>query len=178
VIRHSKLGADTARRDKVLGHVGERLASDVLARCGFTSIRNLNREKNNFPFADLYAERNSHRYVISVKIRNKFEVSGRLNARYKLGANCYELAERADREMNAEAAWLAIALEPHQFSAYFGLLAPLGGNRGIPMTAAATSTYECLAHDQRHDLDYASLKNVYVPADTQSGAVKQSSSDF
>ena len=162
--RHSKLDGSTAARTGRLGETGEQLAGKVLDRGGFVNIRNLNREKMNFPFADIYAERNGRRYVISVKIRNKLEArTRRLNSRYKLGAQCYELARRAEEAMQAEAAWLAISLEPTVFNAYFGLLSQLGGSRGISMTALAVSNYECLCGNQSHDFDYAALMNVYEP---------------
>jgi predicted RecB family endonuclease len=85
MIRHSRIDANTAERAKRLGAVGERIAKEVLAGSGFKKIRNLNQHMTNFPFADVYAERGGHRYAISVKIRNKFETTGRLNSRYKLG---------------------------------------------------------------------------------------------
>lgn len=108
----------------------------------------------NFPFADVYAERGGHRYAISVKIRNKFETTGRLNSRYKLGADCYRLAKLAETKLHAEAAGLAIALEPDRFSAYFGLLVQLGGNRGIAMTPAVVRTYEFVEKLKNRDSLY------------------------
>ncbi len=72
IARHSLLDGKTAKRAKTLGDIGERIARRVLAENGFEKIRNLNREVTNFTFADFYAERDDHRYAISVKIRNKF----------------------------------------------------------------------------------------------------------
>ena len=97
-------------------------------------------------------------------MRNKYETgTGRLNSRYKLGAKCCELADRAEKALNAQAAWLAIALEAEVLSAYFGLLKQLGGSRGILMTPSALRKYECLIENHEHGLDYAVLKNVYRP---------------
>jgi hypothetical protein len=160
--RHSLLDASTARRSRALGDAGERLARDLLQAAGFTQIRNLNAATANYPYADLYAERHSKRYVISVKIRNKCEArTGHLNSRYKLGSKCYELAKRAEALERAEAAWLAISLEPRVLSAYFGSLEQLAGSRGIAMTERAVSQYECIARDYVHGLPYESLRNTY-----------------
>jgi hypothetical protein len=101
-------------------------------------------------------------------MRNKYETGGGLNSRYKLGAKCYDLAKRAERALNAQAAWLAIALESEVFCAYCGLLSQLGGSRGIGMTPAAIKNYECLVQNQLHGLEYAALKNVYQPAAAKS----------
>jgi hypothetical protein len=116
----------TARIDKVVAHrrhflgtVGEELAARLLARNGFSEIRDLNRTSKNSPYADFVAERDGARYAISVKARNKFvwpRKSGdrpRLNDRYKLGADCYRLAAIAEEEHDAKAAWLVIAMDRH-----------------------------------------------------------------
>jgi hypothetical protein len=105
MLRRVLLNAATARRARGLGGAGERLAETLLARAGFTAVPNLNREAMNFPYADFYAERNGERFVISVKMRNKFEArTGRLNSRYKLGRRCYKLAQRAEKRLDARAA--------------------------------------------------------------------------
>lgn len=135
MVRRIELDASTARRAHSLGEVGEGVAEKLLARAGFTNVRNLNLETSNFPYADFYAERKGERFVVSVKIRNKYEAgTGRLNSRYKLGARCYELARRAEKQLEAKAAWLAISLEDTVLSAYFGRLDELRGSRGIAMT--------------------------------------------
>ena len=163
--RIAVLDTTTAWRAKRLGDIGEELAETLLLQHGFANIQNLNRARANFPFADFLAERRSTRYVISVKIRNKYEFSQagsrRLNQRYKLGAKCLQHAENAARHFNAVTAWLAIALDMHTYSAYFGLLSDLNGSVGINMSPAAVATYECLAHDAPHTFPHASLLNVY-----------------
>jgi hypothetical protein len=155
----------TGLRSRRLGDIGEFLAERILEASHFTNITNLNRRSCNFPYADYYAERNGSKYVISVKIRNKYEFAvgkaRRLNSRYKLGSNCYHLAPNAEREFGAKAAWLTISLDECTYSAFFGLLSALNGSTGISMTAKATSTYECLAENERHGLDYPDLKNEY-----------------
>lgn len=160
--RRSELDASTAGRCQRLGEIGELLAEKLLIAAGFVNVRNLNRDAANYPFADFYAERGCNRYAVSVKMRNKYETgTGRLNSRYKLGAKCYELAARAEEALNAQAAWLAIALDAEVLSAYFGLLKELAGSRGISMTPSALRRYECLVENYEHGLDYAALKNVY-----------------
>jgi hypothetical protein len=161
--RISILNALTARRARSLGELGESLAESILAQAGFTNVENLNRSKMNFPFADFYAERKSEKYVISVKIRNKYEANtGKLNARYNLGHNnCYELAAKAEIERSAQAAFLAISLMPNSYSAYFAPLVVLNKNLGIPMTKSWLARYECLAENVAHGVDVSHLKNTY-----------------
>ncbi len=83
--RTAKLDRRTALRFKKLGDVGEELTDSLLRRNGFDEVRNLNLLRNNFAFADVFAERDGVRYVISVKMRNKYEFtrdgSRRLNSR-------------------------------------------------------------------------------------------------
>lgn len=159
----------TAQRAKKLGDIGEDLTKHLLKQNGFESIRNLNRLQNNFPFGDFYAEKNGVRYVISVKIRNRYEFtrdgSKRLNSRYKLGSKCYAHATAAERQLNAVAAWLTISLDAQTYCAYFGLLSSLSGSRGVNMSAKAIASYECLAKDVPHNFSYSELQNVYETTD-------------
>jgi hypothetical protein len=163
--RVAVLDSSTALRAKRLGDVGEALAEALLNLHGFANIRNLNHDRRNFPFADFFAERASTRYVISVKSRNRFEFSSpgppRLNRRYKLGSQSPRHAADAAAHFNAFPAWLAIALDTHSYCAYFGLLSDLNGSLGINMSAAALLSYECLAREQPHTFQHASLLNVY-----------------
>jgi len=160
--RIAVLDKSVARRWRELGAAGEALAELLLRSNGFTHIKNLNRQQTNFPFADFYAERDGQRYVISVKARNKYEFgTGRLNSRYKLGAKCYENTAAAEKQFRAKAAWLTIALAADTYSAYFGLLSSLSGSLGVTMSERAVSSYECLAREKAHSLDYAALRNVY-----------------
>ena len=91
--RTSVLDKGTALRAKELGTLGESIAPLYLERAGFTSIRNLNDIKTNYPYADVVATRNGITYAISIKTRNKYEArTGKLNARYKLGKKCTQMA--------------------------------------------------------------------------------------
>src|SRR5437899_2098987 len=153
----------TARRAQELGGFGEALAKRILQRAAFTNVRNLNQLRPNFPFGDIYAVRHAKKYVISVKIRNRYEAkTGKLNARYKLGRHCYELARRAQIELSAVPAFLAISLVPDSYSAYFAPLSVLAGGRGIPMGPAWLPRYECLASNAPHGTDVSHLKNTYL----------------
>lgn len=161
----AKLDKSTAHRSIKLGSIGEDLAEIVLGKNGFGNIKNLNHIRKNFPFADFYAEKDGVNYVISVKIRNKYQRSGNLNDRYKLGKKCYENSEPAEREFNAIAAWLTISFDSETYSAYFGLLSSLNGSSGVRMTEKAVAFYECLAKEESHSYNYAELKNVYEVKD-------------
>ena len=142
-----------AVRAKSLGTLGELFAIKALVDCGFSGIRNLNDHQRNFPYADLFAERDGKRMVISVKCRNKFTLDGKLNSRYNLGACAYEHAKKAEKQFEAEAHWMAISFTRDTYSVYLGSLEALGGNLGIPMTPSACSQYQCLVRDCRHGLD-------------------------
>lgn len=167
--RIATLDKVTAHRCKRLGDLGEELAENLLKVNGFNNIQNLNLLKNNFPFADFYAEKDCVRYVISMKIRNKYESTcgeaKRLNSRYKLGSKCYEQAEVAEVQFDAKAAWLTISLDSETYSAYFGLLSLLNGSKGVAMSEKAVASYECLAKDAPHVFNYVELKNVYESAE-------------
>ena len=150
----------TISRLHKLGTAGEKLAEKTLQKNRFSKIINLNRDIPNFPYADLYAEKEDLRYLISVKIRNKNEAGrNKLNSRYNLGNNCYKAAELLERITGAQSAWLVIQLERTTYNAYFGLLSDLKGNAGIPMTPKAVKKYKCLANALPHDLPYKELKN-------------------
>ncbi len=152
---------ETALRAKSLGALGELFAVKALVDNNFTNIRNLNDQKKNFPYADLYAERNSEKYVISVKARNRYERSGRLNSRYKLGKDCNNQAARAESQFKAKAAWIAISIYDDIYSIYFGTLDILEGNTGIPMTDKHLKKYECLVYEKPHNIDFTPYKNIY-----------------
>jgi hypothetical protein len=158
----AKLNKGTASRSKQLGDIGEKLIESILARNNFTNIKNLNHHKVNFPYADIYAERDGVKYVISVKTRNKYEFgSGRINPRYKLGSKCYQNAPLAEKQFDAVAAWVTISLDEKNFSVYFGTLSSLNGSKAVKMTTKHLNSYECLAKDESHEFDYERLKNTY-----------------
>ncbi len=158
----SILNERTAQRAHQLGVLGESLAENILRAAGFAKIKNLNQLNPNFPFGDVYAERNNQKFVISVKIRNRYQANtDRLNSRYNLGRRCNELAAKAQAELSATPAVLAISLLADVYSAYFAPLAILEGRHGIPMTSPWLRQYECLAKDSLHGLDVSHLKNTY-----------------
>jgi hypothetical protein len=160
-MRQIKLDQNTALRAKSLGALGELLAIKALVDNGFNSIRNLNDQKRNYPYADLYAERGDEKYVISVKARNRYERTGNLNSRYKLGNDCEMKAKNAEVHFNATAAWMAISVLDDIYSVYFGTLECLELKTGIPMTASHLSRYECLVREKQHGLDFRPYKNTY-----------------
>lgn len=157
----------TAMRSHNIGKLGEKLAMDVLARNGFTNIKNLNDEQANHGYADIYAERSGERYVISVKACNKNQANGALNGYYNLSSlgNHYELAKVAENARQAKAAWATVAFDENTFNAYFGLLSALDGKNTIPMTPNAVKKHECLAESEPHNLDYSTIKNDYKNVD-------------
>lgn len=162
MLRISVLNKQTALRAKELGALGETLAQRYLERAGFTGLLDLNTLRKNFPFADVVASRGGTTYAISVKTRNKYEArTGNLNARYKLGKKCEEMAAHAAKHTNAVPAWLAIQVDGDRASVYFGTLEILKGSKGITMTPDMLDHYECLAKDELHGCQIAHLKNTY-----------------
>ena len=69
-------------RENALGKLGESLAEDALKKNGFTNVRNLKLERNNHPYADIVAEKEGNKYLISVKTRNENQQNGKLNTNY------------------------------------------------------------------------------------------------
>ena len=159
--------ASTAARSHSNGNIGEKLAEQVLELNGFTNIENLNRSRVNHKYADIYAEKDGERYVISVKARNKYTASKKpesknLNPSYNLiEGGDVEFAKLAEETRSAKAAWVAIALEDATFDAYFGLLSSLANPRSIPMTLKQTKNYLCLAQGKLHGEDPLKFKNQY-----------------
>jgi len=160
-MRQIKLNQNTALRAKSLGALGELLAIKALVDNGFNKIRNLNDQKRNYPYADLYAERGSEKYVISVKARNTYQRNGKLNSRYKLGNDCEMKAQNAEVHFNAKAAWMAISIFDDIYSVYFGTLECLEMKTGIPMTSSHLPRYECFVKEKQHGLDFRPYKNTY-----------------
>jgi hypothetical protein len=79
-----------ALRKKSLGELGELFAIKALVDNSFERIVNLNDKKINYPFADLYAEKERKKYVISIKARNKYQKNYKLNAFYNIGTNAFK----------------------------------------------------------------------------------------
>ncbi len=152
-----------SERSKSLGEVGERLTPKLLQSGGFVAVKNLNEIRVNFPYADFYAERDGRRYVIAVKARNMYEVSGSLNSRYKLGKKVYEFAQKASKQFDAIPAFLVIQLDNRNgtYNGYFGELELLKGNNAVLMSERHLSRYECLGKDVKSGFNFSELKNVY-----------------
>jgi hypothetical protein len=137
------------QRLRALGTWGEHKAVALLKRAGFTNVRELNSEFPNHPFVDIHATRGGKNYLIGVKTRNKYQVSGLLNPTYnirKKGADVGAIA----RQHGAILAWLAISVIPEgrKFSAFFGTIDQIqeGGERfSIPMMPEQVARYECLS---------------------------------
>jgi len=133
-------------RTKALGNWGEQKALNLLKRAVFEDVTDINAEVFNHPFADIYAERSGERYLIGVKTRNMYQVSGLLNSTYninKKGANILAIARR----YNAQLAWVAIQVIPERrvFWSYFGTIALIedrGERFSIRMGASDTPSLD------------------------------------
>lgn len=127
---------------------------------GYQNIKNLNDHKRNFPFADLFAEKDNKSHIISIKARNKYEKNGKENLSYKLGKNAYEHAEKACEKFKAGAYWMAIPFDQKTFSIYFGSLTDLGGKKAIPIQKCKDNILgECLVLDKKHYFDWDFFTN-------------------
>jgi len=150
-----------AARKKSLGELGELFALKALVDQSFDKIRNLNDQKMNEKFADIVAEKEGVRYVISVKARNKYQVNGKLNTRYNLGSNAYKKALSTEKKYNAKAFWIAVQFDSTSFSIYFGSLDELNQSKAIPVDKCEKGLVgEIWELNKRHyfDFDYYSNK--------------------
>jgi hypothetical protein len=150
-----------ALRKKSLGELGELFAIKALVDCSFERVVNLNDRKMNYPFADLYAEKENKKYIISIKARNKYQKNNTLNSRYNLGGNAYKHAEVAEQEFGAEAHWMAVQFDELTYSIYFGSLRELNQSNGIPVRECEKGTVgTCLVKDKRHFFDFGFFGNM------------------
>ena len=151
-----------AKRKKSLGEIGELYGIKALVDNGFTNIRNLNDVRMNYPYADVFAERNGRKFVISIKARNKWDITGDLNGRYRLmySKNAFQNAENAEKEFDAEAAWMAIPFEKDEYSVYFGTLKELDDNKAILIRKCMNGEIgETFVLDKYHYLDGDFFRN-------------------
>ena len=158
----SKLSIKEAKRKKALGELGELIGVKALVDNGFINVMNLNDKKKNYAFADLYAEKDGKKYVISIKARNKYQLNGSENLSYKLGKRVFINAEKASMEYSAEAYWMAISFDEHSFSIYFGELARLGTRFSIPIRQCEKQELgiEKLEDNKAHYFDWCYFKNT------------------
>lgn len=149
-----------ALRKKSLGELGELFAIKALVDNLFERIVNLNDQKMNYPFADLYAEKEGKKYVISIKARNKYRKNNKLNAFYNIGTKAYEKAEAAEIEYGAEAYWMAIQFDDLTYSVYFDSLKKLNHHNSIPIRKCQEGIVgECFVKDKRHYFDFGFFGN-------------------
>ena len=149
-----------ALRKKSLGELGELFGIKALVDSHFERVVNLNDRKMNYPFADLYAEKDNKKYIVSIKARNKFQKNHTLNAHYNLGSNAYSKASLAEAEYGAEAHWMAIQFDVKTYSVYFGSLAELNHRKAIPLRECAQGKIgSCLVKDKRHYFDFSFFEN-------------------
>jgi hypothetical protein len=149
-----------ASRKKSLGELGELFAIKALVDNHYQKIVNLNDKKMNFPFADLYAEKEGKKFIFSVKARNKYQKNHKLNAYYNLGSKAYEKAASAEKEYSAEPHWLVIQFDQFTYSIYWGSLEELKGKNAIPISHCSEGRIgKCLALDIRHYFDFGYFGN-------------------
>jgi len=138
-------------RRSALGAWGEKKAIDLLRKWGFPVARDVNEETRNHPFGDIYAERKEKRYLIGVKTRNKYQVSGLLNSTYNIKKSGMDVRAIARRYNEAELAWVTIQVIPERqlYWAYFGTIA-LIEESGVRFSVKMkdTSPYECFAEQE------------------------------
>ncbi len=153
-------GKKEALRKKSLGELGELFGVKALVDCSFEKVVNLNDKKINYPYADLYAEKDGKRYIISIKARNKFQKNRTLNAYYNLGRSAYRNAESAEAEYDAVAYWMAIQFDAKTYSVYLGSLAELSQRKAIPIRECEKGVVgACLVRDKRHYFDFSFFEN-------------------
>jgi len=143
-----------AARKKSLGELGELFALKALVDKGY-KVSNVNDIRMNFTFADLLAEKDGNKYIVSVKSRNMFQKNNMLNAYYNLGNDVYEKAALVQKEFDAEPYWLAVQFDINTYSVYFGSLSGLDGKKQIPLNKCMKGKIgECLVFEKRHYFDF------------------------
>lgn len=149
-----------ALRKKSLGELGELFGVKALVDSSFEKVVNLNDHKMNFPYADLYAEKDGKKFIISIKARNKHQKDRTLNAHYNLGSRAYEKARSAELEFSAEAHWMAIQFDTQTYTVYFGSLEELAPRKAIPIRECEQGNVgRCLVRNKRHFFDFSFFEN-------------------
>jgi len=155
------------KRKISLGELGELLAIKALVDNGFEKIMNLNDEKRNHAFADLYAKKNGEKMIISVKTRNKYrkrnnpEEELKLNAYYNLlYNNGMKKVDDAKRMYKAIPYWMAIQLDRFTYSIFLGSLNELEGKKSISLKKCeAGKIGKCFVANKQHFFDYSYFGN-------------------
>ena len=149
-----------AARKKSLGELGELFGIKALVDAQFDKIRNLNDDHMNTAFADLYAEKDGQKFVISVKARNKYQANGKPNTRYNLGTDVYRKAEEIAKKYKAEPYWMAIQFDERSYSVYFGALTDLNSKNAIPIDKCERGEVgKILVHNKKHFFDFSFYSN-------------------
>ena len=149
-----------AQRKKSLGELGELFGVKALVDECYDKVRNLNDDKMNFPFADLYGEKEGEKQVISIKARNKYQKNGKLNSLYNLGLNWYDKAKQAEEEYEAKAYWMAVQFDELTYSIYIGSIEELNGRNAIPLKECEKGKVgKCLVKDKKHYFDFSYFTN-------------------
>jgi hypothetical protein len=146
-----------AARKKSLGELGELFAIKALVDKKFDKIRNLNDNKTNETFADLECEKEGIKYIISVKARNKFTKSGKLNKGYNLlyGDKSIDKVIAAEKKYNAKAHWIAVQFDRNSFSIYFGSIDDLKGSKEIRVDKCENGEIgQIWENNKRHYFDF------------------------
>ena len=155
------------KRKISLGELGELLAIKALVDNGFEKVINLNDEKRNHAFADLYAEKKAEKMIISVKTRNKYrkrknsEEKLKLNAHYNLLYNeGMKKVNEAKKIYKATPYWMAIQLDRFTYSVFLGSLDVLEGKKSIPLKKCEAGIIgKCFVDNKQHFFDYSYFGN-------------------
>jgi hypothetical protein len=149
-----------ALRKKSLGELGELFAIKTLVDNSFDSIRNINDDRMNETYADVICVKDSVKYIISVKARNKNQINGMINNRYNLGSHAYINAQKAEQKYGGIAYWMAIQFDIHHYSVFFGSLECLNKSKAIPISKCESGEIGViLVNRKRHYFDFEFYKN-------------------
>ncbi len=150
-----------ALRKKSLGELGELFGIKALVDNSFEKIVNLNDKRMNYPYADLYAEKENKKYIVSIKARNKYQKNNSLNTHYNLGSNAYNKAKSAEKEYKAKAYWMAVQFDKYEYSVFFGSLDELNLRNAIPLRECQDGAVGiCLVKDKKHYFDFGFFGNT------------------
>lgn len=116
--------------EKQLGDFGEKIAKEILKGNGYEQLKIFDKEGlENFPYADILAEKDGKRCFISVKTRCRYGKNGE-NLSYNINR---EKGEALKKVFKAEAYWIAVTIDnkERKYSICFGLLKEIGESHAI-----------------------------------------------